>query len=259
MSDLVQIAKALVDTPLPTLLFVAGIIFLFFSFVDVINFYPPPESRPWLRVFGIVFLVAGVFLYVASHSNQVSSPNSTTAQQVQPTPPPAQLTITAMLSSTAPPIPSPTFTKTWTPSPTATSTPTPTPFFGTTRKVQMSSGMLSMNKHQAIPEHLNFSNDDKSKNLCVYVESYGHPMRVELWAGNIPKENDRWWETFQMVMQDPLGVMWKSKINPKLAYTVIPGEYTLLVIHWLQEDPTPDIGIEYSMFLLSSSCPPNKP
>lgn len=136
--------------------------------------------------------------------------------------------------------------------------PIPTPIFGTNYRVQMSTGMVS-SIHQAIPIHFLFSSEDKAKNLCIYVESYGHPMRVELWAGNISRDNLRWWESYQMLLQDPPSIPWKSKINPQLTYTVVPGENTVLIIRLLEEDPAPDITIDYNISLLSGSCPSKRP
>ena len=84
-------------------------------------------------------------------------------------------------------------------------------------------------------------------------------MRVELWIGNIPKDNDHWWDGYQMAVQDPPGVPWKSKVNPKLTFPVIPGQYTLFLIRWLEENPMPDLYIDYTISLLSGSCPQNRP
>ena len=73
-------------------------------------------------------------------------------------------------------IPSIIFTPTSTPakttilSPAIPESPTvPASLFGTKYQVQMSTGITSPSKYQAIPIHFNFSNEDYGKNLCVYV------------------------------------------------------------------------------------------
>jgi hypothetical protein len=267
VSDVIQILKAFVDTPLPSMLVVAGIIFLFFSFADVINIYIIPEYRPWLRLLGIGFLVAGLLLYAVSRMNGSVAPQallSTTtttplATQSATLPFPTS-TATTMPTSTATVSPMPTLTGTATlVTPITQPPPVPSPYAGTNYRVQMSTGIISSAQHQAIRTPFSFSGQDRGKNLCVYVESYGHPMRVELWIGIIPIDNLHWWDTYQMLMQDPPGIPWQSKVNPKLAFTVVPGEYTLFVIRWLQEDPTPNIVVDYNISLLSGSCPQNRP
>lgn len=166
----------------------------------------------------------------------------------------------------------PTISPNWTPVALPTSTPapspsaspliptsTPDPTYGTKLKVDTAIGRLSIYKHQAISAYLRYSKEDTGKNLCVYVESYGHPMRIELWVGSIPWEDTSWWGNFHMIAQDPPDVNWQSKVNPKLSFSIVPGDYTLFIIRWIPEDQASSIIIDYNISLVTTSCPQNFP
>jgi hypothetical protein len=103
----VDIIKALSSTPIPTLLVVAGLIFLSFAFINVkkpIVIELKPEDRKHARIIGGIVLAVGVILYVfpvllnGAKDGNVSIALATSTLTASPTP-------EAIHTSTHPPTP----------------------------------------------------------------------------------------------------------------------------------------------------------
>ncbi len=71
-----DIITALKDTPIPTILVVGGIVFLFLAIVGqfVGQIHVPPERQKWAGIVGALLLFAGIALYVAPVSPLVPTP-----------------------------------------------------------------------------------------------------------------------------------------------------------------------------------------
>jgi hypothetical protein len=63
-----SVLAALKDTPIPTLLVIAGIVFLLLSIAGQLagRIAVPPERQRWAAVIGGILLISGVALYVVS-------------------------------------------------------------------------------------------------------------------------------------------------------------------------------------------------
>jgi len=110
-----NIIAALQGTPVPTLLVLGGIIFLFLAVVGEITgkIKLGPKQQMWSAIIGALLLFSGIVLHVSLPP---------------PSPPPGGDTVTPDTPTPTPfaPTDTPTRTPTNTPTPTATATPTPT-------------------------------------------------------------------------------------------------------------------------------------
>jgi len=121
-----NIIAALQGTPLPTLLVVGGIVFLFLAVVGEITgkFKLEDKQQKWSAIIGTLLLFSGIVLYVVPPTPPPPTPTPT------PSPPPDTPTRTP--TNTPTPTATATLTSTLTPTPTTvtpTSTPTATPTY----------------------------------------------------------------------------------------------------------------------------------
>ena len=96
MPDVITSFQVLKDTPVPNILLIAGIIFLFLGFVGKFAFGIDITNSRWQRiiliVLGVLFIFSGVVLYVAPQSSSPTlaststTPTTTSAQVNFPTP-----------------------------------------------------------------------------------------------------------------------------------------------------------------------------
>jgi hypothetical protein len=100
-----SILAALKDTPIPTLLVIAGIIFLLLSIAGQLagRIAVPPERQRWAAVMGGILLVSGVALYVVPPSRLIPP----RAPDVLPPTPPGPATKADQSPSTSGGPPSP--------------------------------------------------------------------------------------------------------------------------------------------------------
>jgi hypothetical protein len=72
---------ALKDTPIPTILVIAGIAFLLLSTVDQLagRISVPPEQRRQAKIIGCLLLVVGVALYVAADAQSFYAPGTSSS------------------------------------------------------------------------------------------------------------------------------------------------------------------------------------
>ena len=125
MAESLQILLSIVgNTPLPTLLVIGGIVFLFFSIVDVTQIKVQPERRKTAAKWGTIMLLAGILLFAAPPISTALVSTATATDQLSPTLPPftspSTVTVTPAATFTA------ASTATLTLTPTFTSTPSPT-------------------------------------------------------------------------------------------------------------------------------------
>lgn len=97
MSEIMEILKAIANTPLPIILVITGIIFLFFSFAKILQVIISDHDKKWLRILGSILLIVGIFVYVFG-----------ILATLEPLPPPSDPNPTP--TSTSPPTPTPTST-----------------------------------------------------------------------------------------------------------------------------------------------------
>ncbi len=116
MPDVITSFQILKDTPVPNILLVAGLVFLFLGFVGKFAFGIDITNSLWQRIMlgilGVLLLLSGIALYIAPPITATSTPTPT----VTPIPP----TNTPEKKSTDTPVPSRTPTNTSTPEPTNT-------------------------------------------------------------------------------------------------------------------------------------------
>lgn len=116
MPDIITAFEVLNRTPVPTILVVAGVVFVFIAVVGqfVGQIYIPRQNRKWIAVIGVLFLLSGISMYVGptiKEANELSLRATQTAE--------AKLVV---VNSEKPPTDTPTPTKTPRPTPTPTAT-----------------------------------------------------------------------------------------------------------------------------------------
>jgi hypothetical protein len=126
-----DVITALQNTPVPTILVVGGLVFLFLAVVGqfVGQIEVSPERQKWAGLIGFLLLISGVGLYVVPVSPSVPTPTIVAAIALDTsTPMPVVPTDTPSLEPpTNTPVPEPTDTPISMPTSTNTSTPTPAP------------------------------------------------------------------------------------------------------------------------------------
>ena len=130
MELLKDILTVLSDTPLPTIVVVAGLVILIISFAEVKS--KPFQIKPRKKVLNTPFIIGAVLVAVAillySFTPQGQPPAETpTVTPTQTEPVVSTPTITATPTTVVPATETPTVTPTPTNTPTPTLTPTPTP------------------------------------------------------------------------------------------------------------------------------------
>jgi hypothetical protein len=106
-----SVLAALKDTPIPTILVIAGIVFLLLAIAGQLagRIVVAPERQRWAGVIGSVLLAAGIVLYVVPQGRP-ASPKTEGVPTSRPSPPPATQQPSrpsAGSSSTQPPPPTP--------------------------------------------------------------------------------------------------------------------------------------------------------
>jgi hypothetical protein len=106
-----SVLAALKDTPIPTILVIAGIVFLLLAIAGQLagRIVVAPERQRWAAIIGSVLLAAGVVLYVVPQGRP-ASPQTEGVPTSRPSPPPATQQpsrLSGGSSSTQPPPPTP--------------------------------------------------------------------------------------------------------------------------------------------------------
>ncbi len=86
MLEAIKTLYELKETPVPTLLVIGGLVFLFLAFVNQVstNIQPDPKLKKWSVLVGVILIVSGIGMYLipAPQSSPVSSQSNTgTIQQ----------------------------------------------------------------------------------------------------------------------------------------------------------------------------------
>ncbi|MBL8100477.1 MAG: hypothetical protein JNK81_14935 [Anaerolineales bacterium] len=85
MFEIIKTLYELKDTPVPTLLVIGGLVFLFLAFVNQVstNIQPDPKLKKWSVIVGVVLIVSGIGMYLipAPQSSPTSSQSNTESNQ----------------------------------------------------------------------------------------------------------------------------------------------------------------------------------
>ncbi len=109
LEDISNVLSVLKDTPLPTILVVAGIAFLLLALAGQVagRIEVPPPRQKWAGAVGILFLVAGIGLSMVPPPLPTETARPTVTQTPVPSPPEATPTPSLIPTQTPTPTPEP--------------------------------------------------------------------------------------------------------------------------------------------------------